>query len=215
MTAATTRRSRRADGEQTRRRVLAAAVESILEIGYYASSSNEIARRAGVTWGVIQHQFGTREALLLEVLADSYDRLVATIAAAEITGDTLEERLLAVHGVLGTQYGSPEHLAGIQIGLDLSSNPATSAETRAAVQRHGERLVRAWRPLFVQALGECAGDADLVRFAFRALRNQLVGDLIDGRFRPATGDALQRRLLVEGVAAAIRAEAGRRGLPAL
>ena len=52
----------------TRERVIAAAVDSILERGFYRASSNEIARRAGVTWGVIQHHFGTREALMLAVL---------------------------------------------------------------------------------------------------------------------------------------------------
>src|SRR5882757_6476754 len=61
-------RRQRADGAATRARVLDAVVESILDKGYYRTSSNEIARRAGVTWGTLQHQFGSRELLLLEVL---------------------------------------------------------------------------------------------------------------------------------------------------
>jgi len=51
---------RRRDGEATRRKVLDAVVESVLDVGYYKASSNEIARRAGVTWGAIQHLFGSR-----------------------------------------------------------------------------------------------------------------------------------------------------------
>ena len=70
-------RTRRTDGEQTWRRVLDAAEECILELGYYQASSNEIARRAGVTWGVIQHQFGTREGLLLAVLNDRWASMQA------------------------------------------------------------------------------------------------------------------------------------------
>jgi AcrR family transcriptional regulator len=73
-TPATVRR-RRSDGEVTRRKVLDAAIETILEVGYYQASSNAIARRAGVTWGALQHQFGTREALLLEVLNERWGRL--------------------------------------------------------------------------------------------------------------------------------------------
>jgi DNA-binding NarL/FixJ family response regulator len=48
-----------------RERVIDATVSCILELGFYRASTNEIARRAGVTWGVIQHYFGTREALML------------------------------------------------------------------------------------------------------------------------------------------------------
>ena len=50
---------RRRDGQATHRRVLDAVVRTILEVGYYKASSNEIARRAGVTWGAIQHLFGS------------------------------------------------------------------------------------------------------------------------------------------------------------
>jgi AcrR family transcriptional regulator len=210
----TIRRSRRADGELTRQRVLRAAVECILDIGYYRSSTNEIARRAGVTWGVLQHQFGTREGLLLEVLHESFERLDRLVADARVEGATLEDRLLAVLAVLEQHYGQPEHLASLQIGLDLVRNPDTSDATRRTVMRQAERLQQTWQPLFAQALGECASEADLVRFAYRSLRNQLVGTVIDRPFRAAPGDAAQHLLLVQGVAATIRAEAARRGVGA-
>src|SRR3954454_10813625 len=87
-----TRRRRRVDGELTWRRVIDAAVATILEMGYYQASSNEIARRAGVTWGALQHQFGTREGLLLEVLNDAWATLHEQMLAADVAGATLEER---------------------------------------------------------------------------------------------------------------------------
>ena len=83
---------RRVDGELTRRKVLDAAVQSILESGYYHTSSNEIARRADVTWGTLQHQFGSREGLLLAVLEASWADLQEAVATAVIAGDTLEDR---------------------------------------------------------------------------------------------------------------------------
>ena len=49
--------------EPTQERVVDAAVACILDEGFYRASSNKIAKRAGVTWGVIQYHFGTREAL--------------------------------------------------------------------------------------------------------------------------------------------------------
>ena len=52
----------------SRQRVIDAAIACILDQGFYRASSNAIAERAGVTWGVIQYHFGTREALMLAVL---------------------------------------------------------------------------------------------------------------------------------------------------
>jgi AcrR family transcriptional regulator len=192
--------------------VLDAAVQTILEIGYYQASSNEIARRAGVTWGALQHQFGTREALLLEVVNDGWLRLEEAVADAEVSGATLEDRLDAVVAVLSGHYGSPEHLAHIQILLDLAHNPNTSEEARAAVAEHGRQLARAWRPLFSRALGDAAGEEDLVRYAFTTLRGYVQGNLIARSIAETRSDRVPRELLVRGVAAAVRAEAAARGI---
>jgi AcrR family transcriptional regulator len=207
----TTRRRRR-DGELTWRRVLDAAIDSILENGYYHTSSNEIARRAGVTWGAIQHQFGTREGLLLEILNDRWDRLQERMATADVVGQTLEIRLRGVLEVLASHYEQPEHLVQLQILLDLTQNPNTSSETRRAVELHGERLLKAWHPLFARALGEAADEADLVRYAFSTLRGYLQGSLIASSIADLADDTIERELLVRGVAAAITAEAARRGV---
>jgi AcrR family transcriptional regulator len=205
-------RRRRRDGELTWRRVIDAAIESILENGYYHTSSNEIARRAGVTWGAIQHQFGTREGLLLEVLNDRWNWFQDCMATAEVTGETLEQRLHSVLAVLALHYEQPEHLVQLQILLDLTQNPNTSADTRLAVAQHGERLMKAWQPLFVRALGEAADQPDLVIYAFSALRGYLGGRIIQASIGECSDDTVERDLLVRGVAAAITDEATRRGI---
>ena len=212
MPAETASRKLRRDGEATRRRVLDAVVSCILEQGYYQASSNEIARRAGVTWGTIQHQFGSREALMIAVLEDGWQRLQERVGTEKIVGGSLEVRLWAVLGVLATYYESPEHLAQLQILLDFTANPDTSAETRRAIERHGRELREAWEPLFAQALGDVATERDLVIFAFTTLRSYLTSRLIAESIADIPGDSAQRQLLVNGVASALRAEARRRGL---
>ena len=77
----------------TRRRVLDAAVSCIIERGFYRASSNEIARQAGMTWGVIQYHFGTRESLMLAVLNDTMTRFVDLVEHANIEGDGATVRL--------------------------------------------------------------------------------------------------------------------------
>ncbi len=211
-TSPTTARRRRSDGELTRQKVLDAAIQTILEVGYYQASSNAIARRAGVTWGTLQHQFGTREALLLEVLNDRWGRLHDQMATAEVHGATLEARLERVLEVLATHYSAPEHLVQLQILLDLTHNPDTSAEAREAIAAHGRALNEAWHPLFVQALGPAARFTSLVAYAFLTLRGYLTSQLIASSIAETGSDARQRELLVRGVAAAIREDAATRGL---
>jgi|SRR5580704_2580637 AcrR family transcriptional regulator len=205
-------RMRRSDGQLTRARVLDAAIECILERGYYQASSNAIARRAGVTWGTIQHQFGSREALLLEAMIDRWHRLQDGLRAATVTGETLDARLLSVLDLLAGWYGAPEYLAYMQIFLDLSSNPATSEATRDAVMEHGRELPRAWRPLFAQAMGQAASDRELVEYAFLTLRGFLTANTLSAGYTTAARDERFRTLLVRGVAAAITERARQRGL---
>ena len=193
--------------------MLDAVVDTILDQGYYQASSNEIARRAGVTWGAIQHLFGSREALMIAVLNDGWSKLHRDVATQRIEGESLELRLRSVLDVLAGYYEQPEHLAQIQILLDFTANPETTATTRRAIKRHGSELTEAWQPLFHQALGDAADDDDLVLYAFSTLRGYLASRLIATSITAETrDDAVQRALLVDGVAAAIRAEAARRGV---
>ena len=71
-------RTRRTQAERTaatRERILAAVVESIAEVGFQRTTANEIARRAGVTWGAVQHHFGAKHGILEAVLEESVARL--------------------------------------------------------------------------------------------------------------------------------------------
>lgn len=52
----------------TRRRLLDAAVDTLLEEGYTGLSAATIARRAGVSRGAYQHHFPNRQSLLIEAL---------------------------------------------------------------------------------------------------------------------------------------------------
>src|ERR1700691_5470478 len=102
------RRRTRPEGNgpaDARERVIKATVDCIIDLGFYrGSSTNEIARRAGVTWGVIQHYFGNREGLMLAVLQDGARHMVETVVEARIDGDTVEERMAQRIDVFSAHY---------------------------------------------------------------------------------------------------------------
>jgi AcrR family transcriptional regulator len=123
------------DGNATRRRLMAAAIDCIVERGYYRASSNEIARRAGVSWGVIQYYFGTRERLMLAVFEAETQRLIDESHRAVIVGETAHEQMTSYFEFLVTHYCRPEHQAYLEIPANLSRDPDTSNATMAVVQR--------------------------------------------------------------------------------
>lgn len=164
----------RAD-ESTRDRMLTAAVETILEEGYYRASSNRIAERAGVTWGVIQYHFGTREQLLLAVVRQEVDDLVRLLADASVTGDTVETRLDSLADVIWSHYRRPEFLAHVQILLNLGRDPRTSADTVAALAEGERQIGTLWQRLVDQVVPGRAQRADLGVVIFEIVRGVALG----------------------------------------
>jgi AcrR family transcriptional regulator len=137
--------SRREDADSTnpsgdtRQRVVEAAIQCILEQGFYRASSNAIAERAGLTWGVIQYYFGTREKLMLTVLQEGSKRLAEDLRNAEIVGTTLTERVEQLFDILDVYYGSPDYLAFIQVLVNLGHDPRTSEQTRQTMAEINEQ----------------------------------------------------------------------------
>jgi len=138
------------DAGDTRRRVIEAAIQCILEQGFYRASSNAIADRAGLTWGVIQYHFGTRERLMLAVLEEGSLRLAEDLRAADLTGSTLNERMEQFFDVLAGYYASPDYLAFIQVLLNLGHDPNTSEQTRQTMMDTNDRANPEFRRLIDQ-----------------------------------------------------------------
>ena len=135
---ATSRRRTGAQDSISRQRVIDAAIACIIDQGFYRASSNAIAERAGVTWGVIQYHFGTREALMLAVLEEGTRRLNDIVVTAEITGETVTERVAQYMDILVKYYGSTDYLAFSQVLINLTHDPRTSQQTRETMARIGE-----------------------------------------------------------------------------
>lgn len=163
----------------TRRRVIDAAIQCILERGLYRASSNAIAERAGLTWGVIQYYFGTRERLMLAVLEEGAQRFGDQLKAADITGATLEERVEQYFDILASYYGSPDYLAFTQVLINLSHDPHTSEQARDTLTKISDaanpELRRLQSTVFA---GTGIRRADVRGVLFHALRGLALSQLM-------------------------------------
>src|SRR5207237_3369389 len=76
-----------------RRQILSAAVRVFAAQGYEATRVGDVAKEAGVAYGLVYHYFGSKEAVLEAVFRDQWGRLLAAVALAEETGKTAPEQL--------------------------------------------------------------------------------------------------------------------------
>lgn len=152
--------------EKRRESIVAAAAAAFAEGAFEAASTAEIARRAGISEGLIYRYFPNKRALLLTVLRRFSDSML----------EGLEERVLAEHG-FGARLGVlvAHYLAG------LVARPAFSRLYMNEVRGGGEGGSEAARLLTERP---------------RLLWQRIMADgIAAGEIRPAAGDRLTREVI--------------------
>jgi len=85
-----------ASGEQTRRRIIAAVMRCVAEVGYSRATIREIARAADMTSGSLYHYFPNKSELLRATGEEIEDIVLPRLRAAAERSDDVIERLGAV-----------------------------------------------------------------------------------------------------------------------
>ncbi|MDT3440207.1 TetR/AcrR family transcriptional regulator [Pseudofrankia sp. BMG5.37] len=196
------RRGRATKDPAGRTQILDAAVACILELGFYRASTNEIARRANVSWGAIQYYFGSREALMIAAAEELNRRFIDAIAERHVEGDTLETRIHSLYDLLAQYYSEPTFLARLQILLNLQHDPDTSADATESLRSQAERVAGEIRRLLTETLGE---DADPGRSTvlFHAIRGFAISQQLAESACPpiAEREAATRTRFLAGIVA--------------
>ena len=132
-----------AAAEDKRQLILAAAVRVFAAQGYEASRVGDVAKEAGVAYGLVYHYFGSKEAVLEAVFREAWGRLLAAVALAEETGDDAAAQLeLVVKIVLRTWRDDPD-LVRLLV-REVTRNPHIQDELDEIGQAFAslERMVR-------------------------------------------------------------------------
>jgi AcrR family transcriptional regulator len=64
-------------GDATRRRILEATISLVAEVGWAAVTTRSVARRAGITQGLIHYHFASKEALLRTAVVSAFTAMIA------------------------------------------------------------------------------------------------------------------------------------------
>ncbi len=155
---------------QTRGRLIAATIGSICERGYLSTTTTEIADRAGVSRGALQHHFGTKSDLLLSVLDRICEGFKSRVEAASKCGGSLETRSDELVQTLWEVYGGDTYEAAVEIVLGARSDPDLNGriqEFRALSIEIAEDL---WAQVFSDVDLPPQRLADLLHFTVAAMR---------------------------------------------
>jgi len=95
--------------EEKRRQILDAAVRVFARTGYHDSRVGDIAKDAGVAYGLVYHYFESKDAVLEAVFRETWGRLLAAINEVERSQQPAPEQLrLVTKIVLRTWRDDPD-----------------------------------------------------------------------------------------------------------
>ena len=134
---------RQRDPERTREEIMAAVVESIADVGFHRTTGAEISKRAGVSWGAVQHHFGDKNGILVAVLEDSFNRLARRLSSLD-PDQPLEDRVSQLVDRAWEHFGSTHYRSTHEILLHY----ATESPTLEFQEQVGRALAAIWTSLF-------------------------------------------------------------------
>lgn len=179
------RRTQEERSRTTRNKILDAALESLIELGYAATSTPEVCRRAGVSRGALLHHFPTREELLISAITHLADRRAGEIREHAGSLGAGREDLDNVLGLMWSAFMEPLFQAALELWVAARSD-AKLHQTLYPVERAMGRGMHAlWRELLPTAARDAARSPE---------RDRRLSDLVTLTQHLLRGMALQRIL---------------------
>lgn len=133
--------------EEKRRQILDAAVRVFARTGYHDSRVGDIAKDAGVAYGLVYHYFDSKDAVLEAVFREAWGRLLAAINEVERSRQPAPEQLRLVTKIVLRTWRDDPDLVRLLV-REITRSPHLQreideiAEAFAALERivaHGQR----------------------------------------------------------------------------
>lgn len=155
------RKPGRAEREAERRKsILRAAVEVFSRKGYQGCRIADVAREAGVAYGLVYHYFKNKDELLENVFSSGWSGFLSRVQAGIARETTLEAQVHAVVHVAFEAYRRDPRGVKVLI-LEVGRSPAGGAVSRGSAFTHVVELAAG---MFrgAQARGELSSELDPV-----------------------------------------------------
>jgi AcrR family transcriptional regulator len=150
----------------TRAGLLAATVDSLVESGYRRTTTADVARRAGVSYGALLHHFPTKATLLCAAVEHLFDQRIAEFrkAMADLPPDSPKAETAI--DVLWTMFQGPTFTAWLELWVAARTDSEISDAVCRVDQQFVDTSIEIFRELFAD---ETAQNPDLPRIAIGVL----------------------------------------------
>jgi AcrR family transcriptional regulator len=156
----------------TRAALLAATVDSLVERGYRGTTTSDVARRAGVSYGALLHHYPAKADLLCAAVGHLLETRIAEFrkAMADLPPQTVTRD--AAIDVLWSMFSGPTFTAWLELALAARTDPELAAAIEGVDREFAETCVEVFRELFPD---DAAADPELPRIAVATLFTFLDG----------------------------------------
>ena len=156
----------------TRGALLAATVEVLVERGYRGTTTQDVARRAGVSYGALLHHFPTKADLLCAAVGHVLEARIAEFrkAMADLPPGTATRE--AAIDVLWSMFQGPTFTAWLEMSVAARTDSELAQAFESVAREFGETCVEQFRELFPE---DAAADPELPRIAVAILFTFLDG----------------------------------------
>ena len=187
----TVRRTQAERTATTRAALLAATVDALVESGYRGTTTSDVARRAGVSYGALLHHYPTKADLLCAAVAHLLDQRIGEFrkAMADLPPHTVTRD--AAIDVLWSMFSGPTFTAWLELWLAARTDTELAVAVATVDQQFSTASVELFRELFPD---EAAADPDLpvtaVATLFTFLNGLALSNLVPGCMPVAADDLL-------------------------
>ncbi len=121
--------------------MLDATIESLVEVGYARTTTQEVNRRAGVSRGALLHQFPTRESLVVAAVGHLVERRMTELLSRPRTGDEDIE-------ILVEAFSGPLFDAALELWVAARTDPVLRAAMVPLEQKVSDAIATGALELF-------------------------------------------------------------------
>ena len=109
--------------------ILRAAIEVFSKKGYHGCRIADVAKEAGVAYGLVYHYYKNKDELLQSVFEYGWSTLVSRITERSLQGRTVEEKVRGIVDVAFDAYKTDPRAVKVLI-LEVGRNPAGQSVNR-------------------------------------------------------------------------------------
>jgi AcrR family transcriptional regulator len=118
---------RQGGAEETRKRILDAAVHVFARRGFHTSRVGDIAEEAGVAHGLLYHYFASKDEVLETVFRENWGELLQRFAAVEQSDEPPDEKLLGLVKILLRTWRNDPDLVTVMV-REVGRSPHLAAQ---------------------------------------------------------------------------------------